>query len=448
MTPTHQPLTCRGARAEPLPVVTLLSAGPAVVFTIDRVVDGDMLRLLLPDEPFVPVGESGGPDSFGLVVIDTFGRGEDGTFTVELPAGSSLATGDQLLVEFFNIDEGADFLAFEPASDGIPFFLVDGSVISNVAAVAAFDFVSGAQFSRCRRVRSRTRPSRRAVVAAPPLSGQRAAPCIEPARTFCTRVVSFGGKRRPTVHAVLFGWLKRMVCNREIARLRFRQVALVQPMRRGNSTQEQHTHPPCCGCVANRGHHAATVPLCPVTTHTRLCSASRTVRLCVAVLLALTELAKPVEMPRLCCNTHPPLTCRGACAATLPVLTLLSAGPTITLSLDPVVDGDGLQLLVPSEPLAAVGQTGPTGTVEVVVVARFAGPSDGGIFTLAPGDIPADVVTGDQLLVEFLNIVGYDFDFLAFEPASDEVPFFLVDGSVPNIRSDNPLAAFTFDNGA
>ena len=27
-------------------------------------------------------------------------------------------------------------------------------------------------------------------------------------------------------------------------------------------------------------------------------------RVCVAVLLELTELAKPVEMPRLCCNTQ------------------------------------------------------------------------------------------------------------------------------------------------
>ena len=44
----------------------------------------------------------------------------------------------------------------------------------------------------------------------------------------------------------------------------------------------------------------------------RLCFVSRTVRVCVAfllrvcaaVLLELTELAKPVEMPRICCNTR------------------------------------------------------------------------------------------------------------------------------------------------
>ena len=37
----------------------------------------------------------------------------------------------------------------------------------------------------------------------------------------------------------------------------------------------------------------------------RLCFPSRTVRVCVAFLLELTELARPVEMPCLCCNTHP-----------------------------------------------------------------------------------------------------------------------------------------------
>ena len=44
----------------------------------------------------------------------------------------------------------------------------------------------------------------------------------------------------------------------------------------------------------------------------RLCFVSRTVRVCVAflfgvcvaVLLELTELAKPVDLPRLCCDTH------------------------------------------------------------------------------------------------------------------------------------------------
>ena len=34
------------------------------------------------------------------------------------------------------------------------------------------------------------------------------------------------------------------------------------------------------------------------------CLVSPTVRVCVAVLLELTELAKPAEMPCLCCNTH------------------------------------------------------------------------------------------------------------------------------------------------
>ena len=126
-------MTRRDARAEPLPLVTLTSAGPAVVLTLDPP-DAGSLLLSRPVTPLVPVGEAGGPTEQITptpLQLEAIGDGSWITTDSLAPAGAQLA------VELVAMD-GQTFLPFVPASDGIDFALVDGSLAGNLVAVAAF----------------------------------------------------------------------------------------------------------------------------------------------------------------------------------------------------------------------------------------------------------------------------------------------------------------------
>lgn len=130
---------CHGACA--VPVVTVVSAGPTIMLSVEGLADSlaDGLRLSRTDPPLVPVGQSGGPSTAAVQVIPLASDGA-GTFSA---TPGNLVGGEQLVVELTL--QAAFLFPFAPSSDGRAFSLVDGSPIGNTVTVGAFEF--GAQLA-------------------------------------------------------------------------------------------------------------------------------------------------------------------------------------------------------------------------------------------------------------------------------------------------------------